>query len=51
MTAQQLIDQLKQLPPDTFVYLHFDGDRFDIKEIDDSFVNDGYIDLNVEVTP
>ena len=50
MTAQQLIEHLKQLPPETFVYLWVDGDRFDIKEVDDCFVNNGYIDLNVEVT-
>lgn len=50
MTAEQLIDHLKQFPPETFVYIWIDGERLDIDEIDDCFVNDGFLDLTVKVT-
>lgn len=49
ITAQQLIDALKDLPPDTTVYVWNDGDRYVIETVDNW--DEGHVDLNIKFTP
>ena len=51
MKVKELIEKLKDLPPETQVYLWLDGERHEIEDIDDSFV-DGYefVELNAGET-
>jgi hypothetical protein len=46
MKVSELIDQLKDLPPDTLVYVWNDGERVEISMIDDSLLEDQFIDIN-----
>jgi len=47
MKVSELIDQLKDLPPDTLVYVWNDGERLELSMVDDSFVEEGqFVDLN-----
>jgi len=46
MNIKNLVDLLKDLPPDLPVYIWIDGERFPILDIDDSLVEDGHVDIN-----
>ena len=47
MTTQELIDQLKELPPNTQVYLWLDGERRELAGTDDAFVGEyQFVELN-----
>jgi hypothetical protein len=46
MTVSELIEQLSKLPKDTLVYA-WKGDRQEIVDIDDSLLEQGFIDLNI----
>ena len=46
MTASELIAELSKLPPDTLVYA-WKGDRHEVLDIDESLLDQGYIDLNL----
>jgi hypothetical protein len=47
MNVKNLVDLLKDLPPDLPVYIWIDGERYPILGIDDSWINEGgWIDLN-----
>lgn len=46
MTVLELIEQLSKLPTNTLVYA-WKGDRQEIVEIDDSLLDQGFIDLNI----
>jgi hypothetical protein len=46
MKVSELIHQLKDLPPDTLVYVWNDGERVEISMIDDSLLEDQFIDIN-----
>lgn len=49
ITAQQLIDALKDLPPDAAVHVWNDGDRYVIQNVDNW---DGeHVDLNIVFVP
>ena len=48
-TAQQLIDALKDLPPDAVVYVWNDGDRYVIQNVDNW--DDEHVDLNILFVP
>lgn len=45
MTASELIAELSKLPPDTLVYV-WKGDRYEALDIDDSLLDQGFIDIN-----
>ena len=48
MKVSELIHQLKDLPPDTLVYVWNDGERLELSMVDDSFAEEGqFVDLNV----
>jgi hypothetical protein len=52
MTAKQIIDVLKEVSPNTQVYLYYDGERIDIHEDhfdEDMLELDGILDINVEM--
>jgi len=46
MDVKTLAKLLSELPPELPVYVWIDGDRYPIVDIDDSFVEDGWIDVN-----
>jgi len=46
MNIKNLVDLLKDLPPDLPVYIWIDGERFPIVDIDDSLIEDGHVDIN-----
>ena len=47
MKVSELIHQLKDLPPDTLVYVWNDGERLELSMVDDSFAEEGqFVDLN-----
>lgn len=48
MTVEQLIKQLQCLPPGLDVFIWDDGDRMSVASVDNSFVDDGFIDLNTD---
>lgn len=48
MTVQDLIDQLKDLPPNDHVFIWVDGNRYAVSGIDPDF-GDNYVDINAEV--
>jgi hypothetical protein len=45
MTASELIAELSKLPPDKLVYVWM-GDRHEALDIDDSLLDQGFIDIN-----
>lgn len=50
MKVKDLIEQLKDIPPDTDVYIWNDGERLEAQMVDDSFVEDhSFIDINIFV--
>lgn len=49
MNAKQLIEELQKLPEDTMMYVWLDGNRYEVEQVDDSFFNDGYADINAEI--
>ena len=51
MTVEQLIKKLQGLPPGLNVFIWDDGDRMRVASVDESFVDDGFIDLNTDATP
>lgn len=46
MTIKELIDKLRQYDQYTYVTIWVDGDRYELTEIDDSFIKHGFIELN-----
>lgn len=50
MTVGELIDALKELPPDALVYVWDAGDRLGLVDVDTSFLDEGqpFIDLNTD---
>jgi len=49
MNIKNLVDLLKDLPPDLPVYIWIDGERHSILGIDDSWVNEGgHVDINAK---
>ena len=50
MKVQELIEQLRELPPELPVYVWVDGERLKLTMVDDSFVDDagGFVELNAE---
>jgi len=50
MKVKELIEQLRELPPNLPVYVWVDGERLKLTMVDDSFVNDagGFVELNAE---
>jgi hypothetical protein len=48
MTVEQLIKKLQDLPPGLDVLIWDAGDRMGIVSVDDSFIDDGFIDLNTD---
>lgn len=47
MKVSELIDQLKDLPPDTDVYIWNDGERLEVSMVDDGFVDKhDFVDIN-----
>lgn len=48
-TVQQLIDALKELPPNAAVHVWSDGDRYIIQDVDNW--DDEHIDLNLQFIP
>lgn len=49
ITALDLITELRKLPPDTLVYAYLDGDRYEVLEIDESFLDKNFVDINLGV--
>jgi hypothetical protein len=48
MTVGELIEQLKDVPPDLRIYLWDDGERYPIAGTDDSWVCEGgWLDINM----
>ena len=48
MTVEQLIEKLQGLPPGLEVFIWDDGDRMRVASVDDSLIDDGFIDLNTD---
>lgn len=48
MKVSELIKQLQDLPPDLDVLIWNAGDRMGVVSVDDSFIDDGFIDLNTD---
>lgn len=50
MKVSELLDALKDLPPDALVYVWDAGERIGIVNVDDSFLDEGcpFIDLNTK---
>ena len=48
MTVEQLIKKLQGLPPGLEVFIWDDGNRMSVASVDDSLVDDGFIDLNTD---
>ena len=48
-TVQQLIDALKELPPNAAVHVWSDGDRYIIQDVDNW--DDEHIHLNLQFIP
>lgn len=46
MTAHDLIESLRQLPPQTEMFVWIDGNRECINGVDNTLIDDGYADLN-----
>ena len=46
MTVKQMIDALKDQPMDAKITVWMDGERLDIIDLDDSFAEDGFIEIN-----
>ena len=46
MKVSELIKQLKDLPPETDVYIWNDGERLEVSMVDDSFLDCQFIDIN-----
>ena len=51
MTVAELIEALSELPPTLQVYAWIDGDRERVNSVDDSFIADGFIDINAGAQP
>lgn len=49
ITAQQLIDALKDIPPDATVHVWSDGDRYVIETVDNW--DKDHVDLNIKFIP
>ena len=48
MTVGELIEQLKDVPPDLRIYLWDDGERYPVAGTDDSWVCEGgWLDINM----
>ena len=47
MTVEELIKQLQGLPPETVVYAWVDGDREELADVDTSFADRGFVDINI----
>jgi hypothetical protein len=48
MTVGELIEELNKFPPKTYVFVWIDGERKDVFEIDDSFLEKHrFIDINI----
>lgn len=50
MKVSELIKQLKDLPPETDVYIWNDGERLEVSMVDDSFLDCKFIDINAVPT-
>ena len=48
MTVAELIEQLKDIPPDDHVFIWADGERYAISDVDVD-LGDNYIDLNAKI--
>ena len=48
MTVEQLIEKLQGLPPGLEVFIWDDGNRMSVVYVDDSLIDDGFIDLNTD---
>ncbi len=48
MNVRELIRKLRRIHPTTEVYLWLDGTRIVLESIDDSFEEEGWIDINVQ---
>jgi hypothetical protein len=48
MTVAELIEKLQGLPPGLEVFIWDDGTRMRVVYVDDSLVDDGFIDLNTD---
>lgn len=46
MKVKDLIAALKDLPQDLDVYVWDAGDRLWLTDVDDSFIDEGFIDIN-----
>lgn len=46
MKVAELIAELSKLPPDTLVY-GWKDDRYEVLDIDDSLLEQGFIDINL----
>jgi len=48
MTVSELIEQLKDIPPDDHVFIWVDGNRYAISCIDANF-GDNHVDINARI--
>jgi len=48
MRVKELIQALQKIPQESHVYIWVDGDRYPITDVDDSFVDDGWVDINMK---
>jgi len=48
MTVAEIIEKLQGLPPGLEVFIWDDGNRMRVVYVDDSLVDDGFIDLNTD---
>jgi hypothetical protein len=51
MNAKQLIEELQKLPEDTIMYVWVHSERLEVTEVDNSFFDDGYADINTRSRP
>ena len=51
MKVKELVAQLNELPQDLEVYLWINGNRLRVDSVDDSFVEEGMVDINAEDNP
>jgi len=51
MQVKELVAQLNELPQDLEVYLWINGNRLRADSVDDSFVEEGMVDINAEDNP
>ena len=49
MRAKDLIERLKELPPDTTVFVWVDGERYPLYEAVDYWDEHSFVDLNAVV--